>query len=101
MNRLFNCHFSEVVVAVALSCLVAGGVAALSSSGNGTEFAISVSVNRINEGDRLPSDTVLTQRYNNAFSAKTIERKQRLGCDQAFSPIADQMRANIFRRCMV
>ena len=63
-----------------------------------------VSVNRIHKQDRLPPAAALTYQQPNAALSTRISsvspKRPPVGCDPAFSPVAEPARANIFRRCL-
>ena len=91
---------ATVVAAVAMDGPFAGGVssgittAATSSEG-------SVSVNRINKGDRLsPSSVDRLSRNSTSMESVVPLKRVPFGCDPAFSPFADPALANIYKRCM-
>jgi hypothetical protein len=87
--------------AVLVSSFVAGGVSAI-TSGNSHESAVAVAVNRANKGDRL-TPTVWFQRSQldtMSTRAKVEPKRVPLGCEPAFSPVADPARAHIYKRCV-
>ena len=65
-----------------------------------TEFT---AVNRINKGDQLTPALIhqVQQRLTPAGAVKTSLQRPPLGCDGAFSPVADPGRAGIYKRCTV
>ena len=66
-----------------------------------TEFT---AVNRINKGDQLAPALIhqVQQRLvPPAGAMKTSLQRPPLGCDGAFSPVADPARAGIYKRCAV
>ena len=86
--------------AVMMNGAAAGGVSGPSISAPTVEH--SVSVNRINKGDRLSPITA----NHPAHSAPSTEveippKRVPLGCDPAFSPVADPAHGTIYKRCMV
>jgi hypothetical protein len=87
------------LAAVIFSSFIAGGVSAM------TDFpviksdkAASFLVNRIDKGDRLLRASMPQRRGEIPISASP--RKVPLGCDAAFSAIAEPARSNIFERCV-
>ena len=90
-------------IAIALSsCLVVAGCGAMSAPADvNAERTAPVSVNRINKGDRLPAVATAKLSANGARSTAALSAPRRppLGCDGAFSPIADPTRAGIYKRC--
>ncbi|MGC2075489.1 MAG: hypothetical protein WA728_05540 [Xanthobacteraceae bacterium] len=61
-----------------------------------------VSVNRVNKGDRL-SQAPTGRLPQSPPSTEAVNPPKRvpLGCEPAFSPVADPGHANIYKRCMV
>jgi hypothetical protein len=61
-------------------------------------------VNRINKGDALTPALIhqVQQRLAPPAAAmRTSQQRPPLGCDGAFSPVADPARAGIYKRCTV
>jgi hypothetical protein len=61
-------------------------------------------VNRINKGDQLTPALIhqVQQRLiPPAAAMKTSLQRPPLGCDGAFSPVADPARAGVYKRCTV
>ncbi len=63
-------------------------------------------VNRINKGDQLTTSSIrqvhqsqAQQRLSPAGGMKTSLQRPPLGCDPAFSPVADPTRAGVYKRC--
>ncbi len=80
---------------------IAGGLIAgacfglVSTPGVARPAQHSVSVNRTNKGDRLPL------KHTSAVSwAVAVKARLPVGCDPAFSRVADPARAHIFGRCI-
>jgi hypothetical protein len=91
----------EILGAVVLSSFVAGGVSAMTGPAIVKNDRIAVtSVDRTKKGDRLPQASVLQQRWNATSGFPASSTRIPLGCDAAFSPIADPARARIFKRCV-
>jgi hypothetical protein len=91
----------RVAIAV-LGCVVVGGCSVIGTPDDGSaERTAPVSVNRINKGDRLPSVATAKSFLKGAPSTAASSRPRLLplGCDPAFSPIADPARAGIYKRC--
>lgn len=87
------------LAAVVLSCFVAGGVSAM------IDFPVIKSdkvavflVNRADKGDRLRQAFIPQQRQKILLSMSP--RSVPLGCEAAFSTIAEPTRSNIFKRCV-
>jgi hypothetical protein len=87
--------------AVALfSCLIAGCVCTLAGSSSADKAQVfKPSVSRINKGDRLPRASTPKQSAKISLQGRTA-RSKLVGCDPAFSPIADPAHAHIVGRCM-
>ncbi len=84
-----------------VGCLLCGSfvAAAISySSAETSEQAGDVSVNRTNKGDRLPSGVTL--RHTPTLSSPAVSAAPPIGCDPAFSRVAEPRRAHIFGRCI-
>ena len=61
-------------------------------------------VNRLNKADQLaasPARQAQQKTPPHADGAKTSLQHPPLGCDPAFSPVADPTRAGIYKRCTV
>jgi hypothetical protein len=91
-----------------LFCSIGGCVASATSAPRpavrATQTEIVTNINRINKGDRLtPSLIQQAQRRFAPLAEGTKAQLQRppLGCDPAFSPVADPGRAGIYKRCTV
>jgi hypothetical protein len=88
-------------------CSIAAGlVGATNAPGavSGGQTEIVVSVNRADKGDRLP--TAMNQQAQPRLSPSTegpkaVLKRPPLGCDPAFSPVADPARGGIYKRCTV
>jgi hypothetical protein len=101
----FSYGIKEIVAACVLSCLIAAAAVAMTTPGT-AGGAAAAAVERSLKGDRLPQAplTTPTQRSSdNSSATKTETKPQRtpLGCDPAFSPVAEPTRAHYFNRCMV
>jgi hypothetical protein len=103
MRCTFVCDLKETIAATLLSGLIAGGVAEMTSPSVASHFeTVTIAVNRTHKGDRLPQAS-LPHHPNNSMSiemAPASPKQTPLGCDPAFSPVADPARASIFKRCM-
>jgi hypothetical protein len=96
-----------IVAGFILSCsigaCVAGATNAPGTAARSTPTEIA-SINRINKGDRLTPSLIqqAQQRLSpSAEGAKASLQRPPLGCDPAFSPVADPARAFIYKRCTV
>lgn len=99
----FGYSLKQVAAACLLSGLIAGAITALtteSSAGSGPTYAFSV--NRVDKTDRLPLARDASQPRSNATSTSPVRLQGRVpvGCDRAFSPVADPARANFVRHCL-
>jgi hypothetical protein len=93
------------IITVAVACVVMSGlVAAGSVSGmriSTTSAKATVSVNRVNKGDRLIQTSTDRPSHNSTSIEVVVPHKRvPLGCDPAFSPFADPALAHIYKRCM-
>ena len=87
------------IAAVAMNAAV-GGVSGTSISAPTSDRL--VSVNRINKGDRLPQAPAERLSHSSPSTEAVVPPKRvPLGCDPAFSPVADPVRGSIYRRCLV
>src|SRR5262245_31446919 len=91
---------AAVVAAAATDDPFAGGMSWAATAATNSEG--SVSVNRVNKGDRLSPSSVdrLSQNSTSTESMVPLKRVP-LGCDPAFSPFADPALAHIYKRCVV
>lgn len=100
MARLVPNVLTNTVAIGALAWFVAGGVGAVMALGatkSGTSLV--VSVDRTGKGDRLPSVVVSKPRVNAPSSVASTRWSPPLGCDSAFSRIAEPRQAHIYGRC--
>jgi hypothetical protein len=87
------------VAAVAMDGPFAGGVSGTTTAATSSES--SVSVNRVNKGDRLSPSSVDRLSHNSTSMESVVPLKRvPVGCDPAFSPFADPALAHIYKRCM-
>jgi hypothetical protein len=104
MRNAVGYNFKGVIAAALLSCFIAGGIAEMTSPSVAKNVeAPMISIDRSHKGDRLVQAPLSRQHQNNPTSptATRVWPKQTpLGCDPAFSPVADPARAHIFMRCM-
>ena len=105
MNRLISSItgitfiVAAVVAAAATDGPFAGGMSATTAA---TSSGGSVSVNRVNKGDRLsPSSVDRSSQHSTSTESMVPLKRVPFGCDPAFSPFADPARAHIYKRCMV
>ena len=92
------------IVTAAVVCVVMSGLVAAGSVSrmrvSTTSAEATVSVNRVNKGDRL-IQTPTDRPSHNSTSIEVVVPHKRvpLGCDPAFSPFADPALAHIYKRC--
>jgi hypothetical protein len=105
MNRLISCIagvtfiVAAVIAAVATDGPFTGGASETITAATSSEG--SVSVNRVNKGDRLSPSPVDRLSHNSTSMESVVPLKRvPLGCDRAFSPFADPALAHIYKRCM-
>jgi hypothetical protein len=101
MRRNPTFGLKETLGAVVLSCFIAGGVSATTAPAIvkiGETGA--TSVDRTGKGNRLPSASLDRQRPNNSGAIPASTMRVPLGCDAAFSPIADPAHSGVFKRCV-
>jgi len=95
-------QFIGVGTAVVLSFAVTCAAFALTdrSAANGGN-ATAVTVNRTNKGDRLPLASRRSQ-HSTGLSPARLDPTKRVpvGCEPAFSPVAEPAAANIILRCL-
>jgi acyl-CoA synthetase (AMP-forming)/AMP-acid ligase II len=105
MADLFPQGLKQASVIAVLGCFAVGAVAAMASPGAGSDRTVSVSVNRMNKGDRLPSAAKATVHLNHSSPATRLSASPKgppLGCDPLFSSITDPAKARLYyRRCTV
>ena len=96
----------EWIAAVTLlSCFIGGGLCVLtgpSAADNDeavTTDAMTTFVNRVNKRDGLLPASTLRPRPNTSYPSEMAKRTL-LGCDPAFSSIAEPAHAHIVKRCM-
>jgi hypothetical protein len=96
-------HLIINVTAVALSLAVSCAAYALTdrTAANGASPTATVTVDRKNKGDRLPQASPPRQSSSSLVPAKpTSAKRMPIGCEPAFSPVADPASAQIFLRCL-
>jgi hypothetical protein len=97
-------RIEQIGAAALLSCFIGGGLCVLTGSSAAdnaeavTTEAMTTLVNRVNKSDRLLQASTLRSRPNTSSPSEMAKRTP-LGCDPAFSSIADPARAHIVSRC--
>jgi hypothetical protein len=84
-----------VAAATAVGLIAGAFPAAVSTPGAAGTAQHTVSVNRTAKGDRLP-----LKRTSAVLLPVTVKAHPPVGCDPAFSRVADPARAHIFGRCI-
>ena len=93
---------SGFLIFCSIAACIVGAASAPRAPAHGAPTEIT-NVNRVNKSDQLTASPVrqVQQRSLPAESLKTSLQRPPLGCDPAFSPVADPTRATIYRRCTV
>ncbi|MGA8320194.1 MAG: hypothetical protein WBE48_02180 [Xanthobacteraceae bacterium] len=93
---------SGFLIFCSIAACIVGATNAPGASARGAQTEIT-NVNRVNKGDQLTASPVrqVQQGLSPAESMKTSLQRPPLGCDPAFSPVADPTRATIYKRCTV
>lgn len=103
MRSRYADELRSAATIAAACCLIAAGLVSLTGTGAAGDVpAAGVSVNRALKGDRLPSAATPKRSAARAPAAGVFPASPEhapVGCDRAFSPIADPARANIYKRC--
>ena len=101
MRWILNCGLKETIGAVVLSYFIAEGVGAMTAlTFVENSKAGAISVNRTYKGDRLQQAQIHRQSATEPNIIRPSPTRAPLGCDPAFSSVADPARAHIFMRCM-
>jgi hypothetical protein len=102
MCDTFGYSLRQIAVACLFSGLIAAGVSALTNpSAADYALAISVSINRTIKSDRLRLAPDPKQPMDNSGAMGTVRfPKPTLGCEPAFSRVADPAHADIVRDCL-
>ncbi|HET7381270.1 MAG TPA: hypothetical protein VFJ59_01610 [Pseudolabrys sp.] len=96
-------RLKDITAASLLSCVIAGAFSALTGPVTADNAAVvTISVNRITKGDRLPLPLIAepTAQHNSISIERPIPARAPLGCEPAFSPFADPARAHILASCL-
>jgi hypothetical protein len=89
---------SGFVIFCSIAACIVGATNAPGASARSAQTEIT-NVNRVNKGDQLTALPI--QQTQQMKSMKTSLQRPPLGCDPAFSPVAEPMRATIYKRCTV
>ena len=96
-------YLKEFVVAASLVIMTVAALATTTAPNDtGREPAALVSVDRTNKGGRLPYSSISKTHANSSLVTTTPQATPQqlpLGCDSAFSSLADPTRPNIYKRC--
>jgi hypothetical protein len=96
----FRYRLKNIAAASLSSCFIAGAITTLTSSVSADNAAgVTISVNRTSKGDRRPIVPIDQPVQHNSTEQPASEHTL-LGCEPAFSPVADPTRAHIFTHCM-
>jgi hypothetical protein len=94
----------EIAAACVLSCVIAGGVAAMTAPSGMADPGAAISVDRSSKADRLSQPSFAAEQSGSTSSPQAnpaeTSRKIPFGCDAAFSPVAEPTRAHVYKRCM-
>lgn len=85
-----------MAVAIAVGLIAGAFPAVVSTPGVAKTAQQTVSVNRTNKGDRLPLERTSAV----SLPGAAVKAHPPVGCDPAFSRVADPARAHIFGRCI-
>src|SRR5215470_4916232 len=101
MSEIFGYSLKHVVVAVFLSCTVASVVCAATAP-KAAAPGRPINVNRIDKTDRLPVNPARPAKPASTNSNETspLPAHVPVGCEPAFSPVADPARARVIGRCL-
>jgi hypothetical protein len=101
MQRSSHLIINTAAVALSLAASCAAYALTDRSATNGATPATAVTVDRTNKGDRLPQASPPKQSSSSLVPAKPASAKRvPIGCEPAFSPVADPAGAHIFLRCL-
>jgi len=102
--RITFAYLKEIVVTAGFVLVAASVLAEITApSGTRDEQTTSISVDRTNKGDRLPYASTSKAHVNSSLLTTTPQpppQQRLLGCDSAFSSLADPTHAHIYKRCM-
>jgi len=99
--RVTFAYLKEIIVASSLIFVTAGALYSMTTP-SGTGATQAINVERANKGDRLPYTSRPKTAVNGSLLTPTPQMQAQripLGCDPAFSPLADPTRALIYKRC--
>jgi hypothetical protein len=94
---------SGFLIICSIGACIAGAMNAPGASAHNAQSEFT-NVNRVNKGDQLTAAPIRQVQQGLsplAESMKTSLQRPPLGCDPAFSPVADPARAAIYKRCTV
>ena len=99
MCEIFGCSLKHFVAAVFLSCTVASVVCAATAPNTSGP---PIKVNRVDKGDRLPLNPArpVKPASTNSNETSPLPSYVPVGCEPAFSPVADPTRARVIGRCL-
>jgi hypothetical protein len=100
--------FDQKLVAASgflIFCSIAGCIVGATNAASARSARTEITnVNRVNKGDELTASPIRQTQQKSppaAADMKTSMQHPPLGCDPAFSPVADPARAGVYKRCAV
>jgi hypothetical protein len=101
MQRSSHLIINTAVVVLSLAASCAAYALTDRSATNGAPPTATETVDRTSKGDRLPQALAPKQSSSSLVPAKPEPAKRiPIGCEPAFSPVAEPAGANIFLRCL-
>jgi hypothetical protein len=108
MRVVFAYALKQTVAIAMFGSLIAGGCGAVAAldyaklDNAKSQLTLPQIVNRTNKGDQLTAITATSVRAKNSSPTTAASSKRPpLGCDPAFSVLADPIHAQIYKRCAV
>jgi hypothetical protein len=101
MQRSSHLIINTAAIALSLAASCAAYALTDRSAASGATATATVTVDRTNKGDRLPQASPPKQSSSSVVPATSVSAKRvPIGCEPAFSPVADPAGAHIFLRCL-
>ncbi len=94
---------SGFLIFCSIAACIVGATTAPGASARSAQTEIT-NVNRVNKSDPLTASPMQQTQLKSSppdRDMKTSLQRPPLGCDPAFSPVADPMRAGVYKRCTV
>jgi hypothetical protein len=102
--RITFAYFKKIIVTAGFVLVAASVLTEMTApSGTRDEQTASISVDRTSKRDRLPYASRSKAHVNSSLLTTTPQppsQQRPLGCDSAFSSLADPTHAHIYKRCM-